>query len=66
MISEPRCYKRKCKHFIGVLQPDGTELSEVVVCKAFPVQIPNEIAYGDNLHLDIEEGQENNIVYEKE
>ena len=29
-----------------------SEESEVVFCKAFPDGIPNEIAYGDNPHLE--------------
>lgn len=51
MLAEPNCSKRKCKHFAGVAQPDGTESSERVVCRAFPDKIPDDIAYGDNLHL---------------
>lgn len=51
MLATPRCFERQCRHFIGVSQPDGTELTERVVCAAFLNGIPNEIAYGDNLHL---------------
>jgi hypothetical protein len=51
MLAEPRCYTRRCRHFIGVSQPDGTELTERVICRAFPEGIPDEIAYGDNMHL---------------
>ena len=51
MLATPRCYERQCRHFIGVSQPDGTELTERVVCAAFPDGIPAEIAYGENLHL---------------
>lgn len=56
MIDEPECHKRSCKHFIGVSQPDGTEISERVVCMAFPDGIPVEIAYGTNKHLKPVEG----------
>ena len=63
---EPRCYKRKCKHYLGVLQPDGTERSEVPYCEAFPEGIPDEIAYGDNNHTTPLADQENEIVFEKE
>lgn len=66
MLLEPNCFKRHCKHFTGVSQPDGTELSERVVCKAFPDIIPDEIAYGSNLHLKPLPDQKNKIVYEKE
>lgn len=65
MIAEPKCYKRECKHFKGVKQPDGTELTEVVHCKAFPDGIPGEIAYGSNLHIKPYPG-DNGIQYEKE
>ena len=51
MLLEPKCYTRGCKHFIGVDQPDGTELTEVNVCTAFPNGISDDIAYGDNLHI---------------
>ena len=66
MLAEPQCYKRDCKHFIGVKKSDGTEMSERVVCKAFPEGIPFEIAYGDNKHLKPLKNQKNKIVYEKE
>jgi len=66
MISEPNCYKRKCKHFLGVIQPDGTEMTETVNCKAYPNGIPPEIAYGNDKHLTIRADQNNNYVFEKE
>lgn len=64
MVVEPNCSKRKCKHFIGVKQLDGTEQSEIVVCKAFPDGIPDEIAYGNNKHTKPLKGQGNDIVFE--
>ena len=64
MMAESRCWTRRCKHFIGVSQPDGTELTERVVCKAFPDGIPDEIAYGDNLHLS-PWGDDNGIQFER-
>jgi hypothetical protein len=63
MISEPECYKRHCKHFIGIAQSDGTELTEVNVCHAFPDGIPNSIAYGNNPHSQPYPGQKNDIVF---
>jgi len=66
MLSEPTCYTRKCKHYLGIIQPDGTELSETNSCPAFPSGIPDEIAYGPNKHETPCCGQENEIVYEKE
>jgi len=66
MIDEPECSKRNCKHFVGVGQPDGTELSEIVICGAFPKGIPSQISYGDNKHLKPLKDQDNDIVFEKE
>lgn len=65
MLLEPNCWKRNCKHYLGVIQPDGTELTEVNYCKAFLNGIPDEITYGDDLHLVVYHYQKNNIVYEK-
>lgn len=65
MLNEPRCYSRKCIHFQGMKQPDGTEETEVVICSAFPDGIPHEIAYGDNLHIEPYPG-DGGIRYEKE
>jgi len=64
MINEPQCWIRKCKFFIGV-KNEGGEKNECVVCKAFPNGIPDEIAYGDNLHLEVYPG-DNGIRYEEE
>ena len=65
MLAEPECFKRNCVHFRGARWLDDEETSEVVYCNAFPDGIPNEIAYGDNLHLEPIEGQDNDIVFEK-
>ena len=64
MLAEPRCFTRQCKNYIGVIQPDGTELTETNSCRAFPEGIPFEIAYGDNLHLKSLPGQANDILFE--
>lgn len=68
MIDEPNCSIRHCKHFIGIKSDEGDEPeeNERVVCEAFPDGIPDEIAYGENLHLKKLEGQGNDIVYEEE
>lgn len=65
MILEPRCFQRKCKHFTGVLQDDVLEheLTERVVCKAFPQGIPDTISYGNDLHLKPVRG-DNGIQFE--
>lgn len=65
MLLTPNVYIRKCIHFIGVDQHDKTEISERVICESFPGGIPDEIAYGDNLHLQPLLNQGNDIVFEK-
>ena len=66
MIAEPNCSKRKCKHFLGVIQPNGTEMTETVYCMAYSEGIPKEIAYGNDKHFAIRPDQKNNFVFEKE
>ena len=66
MLVEPKCSIRKCIHFQGVFQPDETEMTERVICKAFPDGIPNEISYEENKHLTPLPDQGNDIVFEKE
>lgn len=66
MILEPICLKRNCKYYIGISQPDGIEKTEIPICEAYPKGIPDEIAYGDNLHTEPLEEQDNDIVFEKE
>ena len=63
MLQEPICYTRQCKYFIGVKQDNEEEETERVVCKAFPDGIPNEIAYGNNLHAKPLLSQGNNLVF---
>lgn len=65
MLIPPNCFIRKCKHYLGITQSDGTEKTEKNYCKAFPKGIPKEIAYGDNEHLVPLKGQGNEIVYVK-
>jgi hypothetical protein len=64
MIGTPRCFERKCKHLRGILQTDESETDERPYCSAFPKGIPDEIAYGDNLHLEPYPG-DHGIQYEK-
>lgn len=68
MIEEPKCFKRKCVHFLGVKSDPGeesTEVNERPVCKAYPNRIPPEIAYGKILHLEPYPG-DHGIQFEKE
>jgi len=66
MLAEPQCWtkRRRCKHYEGVSQPDGTEMTERVVCKAFPSGIPDDIAYGKNKHTKPVPGQKGSFVFE--
>lgn len=66
MIAESNCSKRKCKHFLGVIQANGTEMTETVNCMAYPQGIPTELAYGCDKHLVVRPDQKNNFVFEKE
>ena len=66
MLAVPRCFERGCKHYLGVIQPDGTEGTETNHCKAYPEHIPSDIAYGDDLHLEVRPDQDNDFVFEKE
>lgn len=54
MIAEPRCLARGCKWFLGIRRNDADEstdeFKEWVICEAFLEGIPDEIAFGDNLH----------------
>lgn len=63
MLKPPRCYTRKCIHFIGVNGVDD-ESQDKVVCNAFPEGIPDEVAWGENLHLQMLPG-DNGITFEK-
>ena len=65
MLAEPNCSIRTCMHFIGVDQPDETEMTETNACPAFPNGIPDEIAYGNNRHLRVSPGQTGTAIYEK-
>jgi hypothetical protein len=66
MLAEPRCFTRQCKHFIGARWIDeDEEASEVPVCPAFPNGIPEDIAYGDTLHNEIDARQVGDLVYVK-
>jgi len=66
MIAEPKCWTRKCKHFIGVSRKKlEDERTEFVYCEAFPEGIPAIVAYGSVKHLTPLKGQGNKIVFEE-
>lgn len=64
MLLEPRCRVRQCRHYQGV-KNDGDETTERNICAAFPDRIPDEIAYGDNPHIE-PVGGDHDIQYERE
>jgi len=68
MLLTPKCFERKCIHFLGAKSLDllDTERDEFVYCLAFPDGIPEDIAYGNNKHLVPIKNQSNTIVFEKE
>ncbi len=66
MLTESRCSIRKCKYYVGIIQPDGTEKTEAHFCGAFVKGIPIEIAYGNDLHETVKIGQDKPYVYEKD
>lgn len=63
MLAQPRCSARHCKHLLGA-RNDGQEYNERPICAAFPDGIPEEIAYGDNLHTRPYPG-DHGIQYER-
>ena len=67
MLAPCKCYERQCKWYVGIIQPDGTEMTETNMCGAFafPDGIPNEIAYGDDKHNIPLKKQAKPYVYEK-
>jgi len=64
MLSVPQCWKRRCKNYFGIIQPDYTEQTERNNCKAFPDGIPIGIAYGRNKHTRPLPDQKNDTVFE--
>ena len=67
MIDRPRCYERKCRHFDGLSKVGGGkgDRGEVFVCPAFPKGIPEDIAYGRNLHFTEDPRQEGSLTFEE-
>jgi hypothetical protein len=63
MLEQPQCHKRGCRNYRGA-QNDGDETTERNFCRAFPDKIPDEIAYGSNLHLNPVKG-DHGIQFER-
>lgn len=64
MLAEPNCYKRGCRHYLGHTRLEDTDETLVQRCEAYPLGIPEVIAYGDDLHLQVKEGQFGGYVFE--
>lgn len=62
---ESNCGIRHCKHYTGLDRPTGKESTEVHICTAFPTGIPDDIAYGSNLHI-LPVPNDRGIQYESE
>lgn len=59
MLLEPKCYRRRCVHYEGViLKDEADESTETHVCKAFPEGIPFDISYGSNPHIEVHPDQD--------
>lgn len=63
MIEDPKCFSRRCKHFLGVSSEENEE-DQKVICEAFREGIPDQIAYGSDKHMKPLANQTNEIVYE--
>ena len=50
LVEPVPCSEKRCRHYRGIDQPDGTEATERHVCAAFPQGIPAEIVRGANMH----------------
>jgi len=64
MLEEPNCYIRKCKYWYGFVKTKDSRI--ITVCLVFPKGIPDDIAYGEDKHEKVIDGQVGNFVYEKE
>lgn len=59
MLPAPKCFKRRCKYYIGVyMRIEADESTETHTCQAFPEGIPSDIAYGNNPHAEVHPDQD--------
>lgn len=63
MLHIPKCASRDCIHFLGVRQVERAEEGEFLYCTAYPDGIPDDIAYGEDLHLHVRADQTNMIIF---
>jgi len=61
MMSAPKCYDRNCIYYMG---HDHVGDKLIQTCAAYPEGIPDSIAYGDDLHHTVLDGQVGEYVYE--
>lgn len=66
MLTEPACFTRGCRHYIGVKQDEDGEEEERHACDAFPDGIPEQVTSGTNRHAVPLPGQKNDVVFEAE
>jgi len=59
MLPKCRCQDRRCKYYKGI-RPDNPEC---YYCVAFHEGIPDEIAYGNDDHMEIKEGQSKPVYF---
>jgi|APSaa5957512535_1039671.scaffolds.fasta_scaffold30329_4 hypothetical protein len=65
-LVESNCLKRDCTYYSGAKEfIEGDPTSANHFCMAFPKGIPEEISYGENLHLKPLKNQGNDIEYEE-
>lgn len=66
MLVTSKCFERRCRHYRGVYQPDGTEETERHVCAAYPEIIPADIVEGKDPHTSVRDDQDNDVIFEVE
>ncbi len=70
LIGPSRCFERECRYLTGIIDVPNlaadciTDGAHRWACPAFPDGIPDDIAYGDNLHERPDPRQEGALVFE--
>jgi len=47
MIAEPKCFKKRHIHYLGILQLNNDKSIELPYCKTYTEGISDDIAYGN-------------------